>query len=297
MFLRKIKKKEKIIQSFELLGWLLAADLTMLDSIQVLCRFIKMLYTDRFRYPFLFRKYEKYWFLNELWLHIEDGIVEGATLSACVRGHKLIDSDIVNRIVKGEDNGNLPITLIQIDRDEIDEEEDGSQYRETSSVVVKIVNEILENGFDQKAKKIALPSLPDGETPFQDEPMIHACQKGDVNSFKVPEKNTRKGMYNFDGLIGDFEDASGAVQDEFPVYFQIEDKWHLYYKMPRYLSQTINRLLLMSGIQYWTKFESEGVIKYWNYGIGRMEIKVNYYPESQRVILNIIKRKKLTSKS
>lgn len=287
MFLRKIKKKEKIIQSFELLGWLLAADLTMLDSIQVLCRFIKMLYTDRFRYPFLFRKYEKYWFLNELWLHIEDGIVEGATLSACVRGHKLIDSDIVNRIVKGEDNGNLPITLIQIDRDEIDEEEDGSQYRETSSNVVKIVNGILKNAFNQKAKKIALPSLPDGETPLEDEPMIHACQKGDVNAFEVLVKKNQKRMYNFDRLIGNFEDASGIVQDEFPVYFQIEDKWHLYYKMPRYLSQTINRLLLMSGIQYWTKSESEGVIKFRRMGIGEIKIKVNYFPESQRVILTL----------
>jgi hypothetical protein len=263
MFLTRKKKKEKIIQSFELLGWLLATGLNILDSIQLLGKFSSMLNT--YYYPHVFQRYEKYRFLEKIWFHIEDGIIEGKTLSECVKEHKLIDAEIVNRIVKGEDNGNLPITLIQIDRDEIDEEEIYSQYRDReASDIDSLVDRIIENAFNQKAKKIAFPSLPDGETSSGSE----------------------------------LDDKKSIMENTFPIYFQIEGKWHLHDTISSdYLSQTINRLLLMSGLQYWKKSESEGVIKFKKYGSMEAEIKVHYSPESQRILLNIIKMRKLTSKS
>jgi len=255
MFLTRKKKEEKIIQSFELLGWLLATGLNILDSIQLIGKFSSMLNT--YYYPHVFQRYEKYRFLEEIWFHIKNGIVEGKTLSECVRDHKLIDGDIVNRIVKGEDNGNLPITLIQIDRDEIDEEEIYSQYRDKeASDIDSLVNRIIVNAFNQKAKKVSFPSLPDGETSSESE----------------------------------HEDKRAIMENTFPVYFQIEGKWHLHDTISSdYLSQTINRLLLMSGLQYWKKSESEKVLKFKKYGSMETEIKVHYSPESQRILLNIEK--------
>ena len=115
--------------------------------------------------------------------------------------------------------------------------------------VVRLVNGILKNAFNQKAKKVALPSLPNGETPFKSE----------------------------------------LVDSTFPVYFLIEGKWHLYDKIPSdYLSQIINRLLLISGIQYWKKSESEREIKIRCHGVGMGVIKFHYDPESQRIILNVL---------
>lgn len=263
MYLTRRKKKEKITESFQLLGWLLATGLNILDSIQLLGRFIYML--NLYYYPHVFQRFETYRFLQEIWFHIEDGIFEGKTLSECLRDHKLIDAEIVNRIVKGEDSGNLLITLIQIDRDEIDEEEIYSQYRDKeASDIDSLVDRIIENAFSQKAKKVAFPSLPDGETSSGSEP----------------------------------DDKKSIMENTFPVYFQIEGKWHLHDTISSdYLSQTINRFLLMSGLQYWKKSESEGVLKFRKYGSMEAEIKVHYSPESQRIILNIIKMRKLTSKS
>ena len=64
-----------------------------------------------------------------------------------------------------------------------------------------------------------------------------------------------------------------------------------------YLSKTTKRLLLISGLQYWKKTESEKAFKFKKYGSMEAEIKVHYSPESQRILLNILKMRKLTSKS
>lgn len=263
MFLCETKKKEDIIQSFELLGWLLAAGLPISSSVQLLCRFIGALnrYTESFvfrkfvKYRYFLRRFEKYRFLEIFWFPIDSGISEGKTLSECVRGHKLVDADIVRRITKGEEDGNLPVALIQIDRDEIDEEEYWhSLYRETGSEVVFQVDKILENAFNQKAEKVAIPSLPKGETLF--------------DSGK--------------------EERKEITENQFPVYFQIEGKWHLHGGIPNdNLSQTINYLLLISGIEYWKKNKSEGFLKFRPKGIGAMDIKVYYFPEPQGIILNV----------
>ena len=121
--------------------------------------------------------------------------------------------------------------------------------------IVRIVNGILNNALNQKVKKVALPSLPNGETPFESE------------------------------LV----DEKVLMDSTFPVYFQIEGKWHLYDKIPSdYLSQIINRLLLISGIQYWKKSESERKIKIRHHGVGMGVIKFHYDPESKRIILNVL---------
>ena len=121
--------------------------------------------------------------------------------------------------------------------------------------VVRLVNGILKNAFRQKAEKVALPSLPKGETPFEPE----------------------------------LADKKVAMDSTFPVYFQIKGKWHLYDKIPSdYLSQIINRLLLISGIQYWEKSESERKIKIKYHGVGMGVIKFHYDPESKRIILNVL---------
>ena len=120
--------------------------------------------------------------------------------------------------------------------------------------VVRLVNGILKNGFKQKAKKVALPSLPNGETPFESELMD---EKVDMDS-------------------------------TFPVYFQIDGKWHLYERIPSdYVSQIINRFLLISGIQYWIKSKSERTIKVKYHGAGMGVIKFHYDPDSPRITLNI----------
>jgi hypothetical protein len=54
--------------------------------------------------------------------------------------------------------------------------------------VVRLVSDILKNAFKQKAKKVALPLFPNGETPFESE------------------------------LV----DEKVAMDSTFPVYFQIE---------------------------------------------------------------------------
>ena len=124
--------------------------------------------------------------------------------------------------------------------------------------VVRLVNGILKNAFNQKAKKVALPSLPNGETPFESE------------------------------LV----DKKVLMDSTFPVYFQIEGKWHLYDKIPSdYLSQIINRLLLISGIQYWKKSESERKIKIRYHGVGQGVIMFHYDPDSPRITLNIFREK------
>jgi len=56
--------------------------------------------------------------------------------------------------------------------------------------IVRIVNGILNNALNQKVKKVALPSLPNGETPFESE------------------------------LV----DEKVLMDSTFPVYFQIEGK-------------------------------------------------------------------------
>ena len=263
MFLTKRKKKEKVIRSFELLGWVLASGLDMLNSIQLLRRFIGML--DTYYYPFVFQRFEKYWFLKEIWFHIENGIFEGKTLSECAGDHNLIDAEIVNRIGKGEAYGNLPMALIQIDRDEIDEEEVYSQYRDYEAIdIVCLVDRIIEHAFNQKAEKVAFPSLPDGET---------LSESG-------------------------HEDKKAAEENTFQVYLQIEGRWYLHDTISSdYLSKTTKRLLLISGLQYWKKTESEKAFKFTKYGSMEAEIKVHYSPESQRILLNILKMRKLTSKS
>ena len=254
MFLTRTRKKEKIIQSFQFLGWLLASGLPMLDSIQLLCRSFNMLYTTR--YPFVFQKYEKYRFLEKLWINIEDGIKdEGKILSECVRGHELIDVDIVERISKGEDNGNLPLVLVQIDRDETDEEEFYSQYYyETSSQIVFIVDDIFKKAINQKGEKIALPSLPNGET------------------------------------VSESETADMEMEGMFPVFFLKQGQWYLLDRIQiDHLPQIINRILLMSTIPYWKKSESERVFKFRGFDVGETEIIAHYTPEPQRIILNITK--------
>ena len=121
--------------------------------------------------------------------------------------------------------------------------------------VVRLVNGILKNAFKQKAKKVALPSLPEGETPFESE----------------------------------IVDEKVAMDSMFPVYFQIDGKWHLYDRLPSdYLSQIINRFLLISGIQYWKKSESERTIKVRYHGVGMRVIKFHYDPDSPRITLNIL---------
>ena len=120
--------------------------------------------------------------------------------------------------------------------------------------VVRLVNGILKNAFKQKAKKVALPTLPNGETPFESE--------------LVDEKVLMDSM--------------------FPVYFQIDGKWHLYDRLPSdYLSQIINRFLLISGIQYWKKSESESKIKVRYHGVGMGVIKFHCDPDSPRITLSI----------
>ena len=55
----------------------------------------------------------------------------------------------------------------------------------------------------------------------EDEPMIHACQKGDVDAFEVLVKKHQKRMYNIAyRLIGNFEDASEVVQDSFVAAYR-----------------------------------------------------------------------------
>jgi len=55
----------------------------------------------------------------------------------------------------------------------------------------------------------------------EDEPMIHACQKGDVDAFEVLVKKHQKRMYNIAyRLIGNFEDAGEVVQDAFVAAYK-----------------------------------------------------------------------------
>ena len=120
--------------------------------------------------------------------------------------------------------------------------------------IVRLVNDILKNAFKQKAKKVALPSLPNGETPFEPE----------------------------------LADKKVHTDSTFPVYFQIDGNWHLYNRLPSdYLPQIINRLLLISGIQYWKKSESERKIKVRYHGVGQGVIMFHYSPDLRRIVLNI----------
>jgi hypothetical protein len=278
MYLRKKHKKRLIIGSLQVFGKLLEQNQTIDIATKNVIYFVTTMFPNR-GWPVKLMFLEKYRFLNDFWYDVLQFIAAGSRLSFCLEKYSLVDPAIVERIAKAEEDGNLPTVLANIDADDADllTSESADLFDdlglpllvEYERPVVELCNRILVDAYVLGADQVAIDYVPDG----------------------FVESAEDKELAELDRMIEELEiEEGGRVSpSHVSIYFYEKGKWVLHSRCPwQYRQGMKGRFLFMAEIPYWTKSDAEGKAAFKKLGWeGVRNIKVHYYPEDERVLLDL----------